>query len=194
MPICGMKAEHHATPLPGTCQRRPLPWTSVPEQPAPAPQVAVHPLPAVLLPQRWKQLLRRGPCLPPFLGRREVATSETHNGVGIYTGAYPAGSPMPSGRRPAGSQRHSHLSKCHRGVPWLDLTQWPRYVQGHDFTVVARLASLPEPTTEPLLATYVDSLHLLVVRACRSVRDQCLRSDRINSILVRASTDCYIVR
>ncbi|KAF7139703.1 hypothetical protein CNMCM5793_007445 [Aspergillus hiratsukae] len=73
--------------------------------------------------------------------------------------------------------------------PWLDLTQWPRYVQGHDFTVIAQLSSLPEPTTEPLRATWADSIQRLVARACNSVHERKINDFdliRINSILYRS--------
>jgi hypothetical protein len=61
--------------------------------------------------------------------------------------------------------------------------------RGHDFTVIARLGSLPEPTTEPLLAAWADSIQRLVARACNSVHERKINDFdliRINSILYRS--------
>ncbi|KAL4861596.1 hypothetical protein BDV12DRAFT_207891 [Aspergillus spectabilis] len=72
--------------------------------------------------------------------------------------------------------------------PWLDLTQWAWYVQGHELAVLTQLAALPDPRTEPLLATLVDHVHYLVLQACQSIREKKVNKFdliRINSVLHR---------
>jgi hypothetical protein len=72
--------------------------------------------------------------------------------------------------------------------PWLDLTQWARYVQGHELAVFTQLAALPDPRTESLLATLVDRVHHLVLQACQSIREKKVNEFdlmRINSVLHR---------
>ncbi|THC88037.1 hypothetical protein EYZ11_012521 [Aspergillus tanneri] len=60
--------------------------------------------------------------------------------------------------------------------PWLDLTQWPRYIGGHGFTAVAQLGALPDPTTEPVLAAVAESVARLVRHACGSIRERKIKS------------------
>jgi hypothetical protein len=55
--------------------------------------------------------------------------------------------------------------------PWLELTQWPRYLQGQSFTAVAALAALPDPTQEPLLVAFAGSVKWLINRAYHTITD-----------------------
>jgi hypothetical protein len=55
--------------------------------------------------------------------------------------------------------------------PWLELTQWPRYLQGQNFTAVAALGVLPDPTQEPLVA-FTGSVKRLIDHAYRTIADR----------------------
>ncbi|OKO93023.1 hypothetical protein PENSUB_12539 [Penicillium subrubescens] len=46
--------------------------------------------------------------------------------------------------------------------PWLDLTQWPKYLRSHSFSEVASLGMLPDPSREPLLTAFAQSVERLV--------------------------------
>ncbi|KAB8239890.1 hypothetical protein BDV35DRAFT_399173, partial [Aspergillus flavus] len=56
--------------------------------------------------------------------------------------------------------------------PWLELTQWPKYLHGHSFPAVAALAALPHERQEPLLVQFSQSLTRLVDRAYRTIEDR----------------------
>jgi hypothetical protein len=56
--------------------------------------------------------------------------------------------------------------------PWLEMTRWPRYLQGHKLSKVAPLASLPIAGAEPLLDVFVASLNRLVDQARHSISQQ----------------------
>lgn len=56
--------------------------------------------------------------------------------------------------------------------PWLEMTQWSRYSQGHKLSRVAPLASLPIPGAEPLLEVFVASLDRLVDQKRESLSQQ----------------------
>lgn len=56
--------------------------------------------------------------------------------------------------------------------PWLEMTRWPRYLQGHKLSQVAPLASLPIAGAEPLLDIFVASLSRLVDQARDSLSKQ----------------------
>jgi hypothetical protein len=56
--------------------------------------------------------------------------------------------------------------------PWLELTRWPEYLKGQDFTVVAQLGALPDPAREPLLAAFVGSVERLVHAAYISIKER----------------------
>jgi hypothetical protein len=90
------------------------------------------------------------------------------------------------------TEEASKLIPTHRSAtevcPWLDLTQWARYVQGHEFAVLSQLAALPHPNREPLLAILVERVNYLVLLACQSIREKKINEFdlmRINSVLHR---------
>jgi hypothetical protein len=84
---------------------------------------------------------------------------------------------------PAPAQKHpTEVS------PWLELTQWPRYLQGQSFTAVAALAALPDPTQEPLLVAFAGSVKRLIDRAYRTIADRRINEFdqvRINTFVPR---------
>jgi hypothetical protein len=72
--------------------------------------------------------------------------------------------------------------------PWLQLTRWSTYLDGHSLCDVAKLADLPQKTSEPLLSIICDSIDRIVEQAHRSVcedRINVFDQMRINSFLQR---------
>ncbi|THC87114.1 hypothetical protein EYZ11_013440 [Aspergillus tanneri] len=72
--------------------------------------------------------------------------------------------------------------------PWLELTQWPRYLQGHDFAAVAALGALPDAASEPLLVLFTQSVEQLIHRAYATIADRRVNEFdqiRINTFLQR---------
>ena len=72
--------------------------------------------------------------------------------------------------------------------PWLELTQWPKYLHGHSFPAVAALAALPHECQEPLLVQFSQSLTRLIDRAYQTIEDRRVNKFdqiRINSFLQR---------
>jgi negative regulator of sigma E activity len=58
---------------------------------------------------------------------------------------------------PAPAQKHpTEVS------PWLELTQWPCYLQGQSFTAMAILTVLLDPTQELLLVAFTGSVKRLI--------------------------------
>lgn len=72
--------------------------------------------------------------------------------------------------------------------PWLEMTRWPKYLHGHSFIEVARLANPANPAFEPLLVEFSDSLDRIVEQAHTSIRDDKVNvfdQARINSFIQR---------
>ena len=72
--------------------------------------------------------------------------------------------------------------------PWLEMTRWPKYLHGHSFIEVARLASPANLATEPLLVEFLDSLDRVVKQAHASIQDDkvnVFNQARINSFIQR---------
>jgi hypothetical protein len=72
--------------------------------------------------------------------------------------------------------------------PWLELTQWGRYLQGYSFGHVAPLAALPDPCHEPLLVEFTESIGRLIEQAYQSINENKINAFdqvRINSFLQR---------
>ncbi|KAJ5117456.1 hypothetical protein N7448_011088 [Penicillium atrosanguineum] len=72
--------------------------------------------------------------------------------------------------------------------PWLELTQWPKYLQGHSFSEVASLGMLPDSSREPLLAAFAQSVERLIKRAYHTIQDRRINEFdqiRINSFVSR---------
>ena len=73
--------------------------------------------------------------------------------------------------------------------PWLQLTRWPRYLDGYTLSDLADLAVLPPtPTTTPILQIFCLSLDRLVEAAYQAVcedRINVFDQARINSFLQR---------
>ncbi|CAN9210663.1 hypothetical protein AA0121_g11547 [Alternaria tenuissima] len=72
--------------------------------------------------------------------------------------------------------------------PWLEMTRWPKYLQGHSFIEIARLASPASLASEPLLVEFSDSLDRVVEQAHTSIRDDKVNvfdQARINSFIQR---------
>ena len=72
--------------------------------------------------------------------------------------------------------------------PWLEMTRWPKYLHGHSFIEVARLASPASLASEPLLVEFSDSLDRVVEQAHTSIRDDKVNvfdQARINSFIQR---------
>jgi hypothetical protein len=70
--------------------------------------------------------------------------------------------------------------------PWLEMTRWPKYLHGHSFIEVARLASPASPASEPLLVEFSNSLDRVVEQAHSSIRDDKVNvfdQARINSFI-----------
>ncbi|THC88033.1 hypothetical protein EYZ11_012517 [Aspergillus tanneri] len=55
--------------------------------------------------------------------------------------------------------------------PWLELTRWPQYLQGHAFAAVAALGAPPDPEREPLLVAFSRSVERLVQRAYTTIAE-----------------------
>jgi hypothetical protein len=53
--------------------------------------------------------------------------------------------------------------------PWLEMTKWPSYLEGHTMAEAAPLAGPPHPGTEPLLSIFAASLDRLVWQARESI-------------------------
>ncbi|CAG5158141.1 uncharacterized protein ALTATR162_LOCUS5004 [Alternaria atra] len=72
--------------------------------------------------------------------------------------------------------------------PWLEMTRWPKYLQGHSFDEVALLASPADQASEPLLVESSDSLDRIVEEAHSSIRNDKVNvfdQARINSFIQR---------
>jgi hypothetical protein len=72
--------------------------------------------------------------------------------------------------------------------PWLELTQWPKYLQGHSFSEVASLGILPDSSCKPLLVVFVQSMERLLKRAYHTIQDLQINESgqiRINSFVSR---------
>lgn len=72
--------------------------------------------------------------------------------------------------------------------PWLEMTRWTRYLDGHDFAAVAPLVYLPEPEKEPLLFQLGESLDRVVEQAYESICQDKINvfdQTRINSFMQR---------
>jgi hypothetical protein len=72
--------------------------------------------------------------------------------------------------------------------PWLELTQWPKYLHDHSFATVAALAALPNQAQEPLLILFTQSVTRLIERAYQTIEDRRVNEFdqiRINSFLQR---------
>jgi hypothetical protein len=70
--------------------------------------------------------------------------------------------------------------------PWQEMTRWSRYLHGKDLFTVARLARLPDPTTEPELYHITQSLERVVQAAHKSVCEDKINvfdQARINSFI-----------
>jgi hypothetical protein len=68
------------------------------------------------------------------------------------------------------------------------MTRWPKYLQGHLFIEIARLASPTSLASEPLLVEFSDSLDRVVKQAHTSIRDDKVNvfdQARINSFIQR---------
>jgi hypothetical protein len=71
---------------------------------------------------------------------------------------------------------------------WLEMTRWPKYLQGHSFDEVALLASPADLASEPLLVEFSDSLDRIVEEAHSSIRNDKVNvfdQARINSFIQR---------
>jgi hypothetical protein len=53
--------------------------------------------------------------------------------------------------------------------PWLEMTRWPKYLQGYSFSKVAPLASSADPMFEPILVEFLNSLDCIVEEAHSSI-------------------------
>ncbi|KAJ5215755.1 uncharacterized protein N7498_002162 [Penicillium cinerascens] len=72
--------------------------------------------------------------------------------------------------------------------PWLELTQWPKYLQGHSFSEVASLGMLLNSSREPLLAAFAQSVERLIKRVYHTIQDRRINEFdqiRINSFVSR---------
>ncbi|KAK1809579.1 hypothetical protein LTR12_016055 [Friedmanniomyces endolithicus] len=72
--------------------------------------------------------------------------------------------------------------------PWLELTRWPEYLEGHRLRDVVKLTAPPSTESEPVLSTICGSLERLVTEAHRSVCNDSVNvfdQARINSFLQR---------
>lgn len=72
--------------------------------------------------------------------------------------------------------------------PWLEMTRWPRYLDGHSFDTVTPLIHLPDPVLEPLLFCLTESLDRIVEQAYNSIcqdRINVFDQTRINSFMQR---------
>jgi hypothetical protein len=70
--------------------------------------------------------------------------------------------------------------------PWLEMTRWPRYLHRKDMLIVARLARLPDSSTEPELACLTQSLERVVQASHASVCEDKINvfdQARINSFI-----------
>ncbi|PVH90612.1 hypothetical protein DM02DRAFT_734499 [Periconia macrospinosa] len=54
---------------------------------------------------------------------------------------------------------------------WLEMTRWPKYLQGYSFGEVAPLASPADPASEPILIEFSDSVDRIVEEAHRSIQN-----------------------
>ncbi|KAI9690190.1 MAG: hypothetical protein M1822_009151 [Bathelium mastoideum] len=85
----------------------------------------------------------------------------------------------------------THHSVCQHGPdlsPWLEMTQWPRYLNGQRLSEVAPLAHPAQPVHEPLLHLLVESLDRIVEQAHREICD-----DRIN-VFDQTRINCFLPR
>lgn len=72
--------------------------------------------------------------------------------------------------------------------PWLEMTRWPKYLQGHSFAEVAQLASPANAASEPLLVEFSASIDRVVEEAHSSIRNDKVNvfdQARINSFIQR---------
>lgn len=72
--------------------------------------------------------------------------------------------------------------------PWLEMTRWPKYLQGHSFAEVAQLASPANAVSEPLLGEFSASLDRVIEEAHSSIRNDkvnVFNQARINSFIQR---------
>ncbi len=53
--------------------------------------------------------------------------------------------------------------------PWLELTRWSKYLDGHSLSDTVKLADLPRARTEPVLGVLCDSVDRIVEQARRKV-------------------------
>jgi hypothetical protein len=70
--------------------------------------------------------------------------------------------------------------------PWLQLTRWPSYLNGHYLLDVAALFRQPDGAVEPILLAIYNSLERVVEDAYRSVYNDAINvfdQVRINSFL-----------
>ncbi|PSN61573.1 hypothetical protein BS50DRAFT_604116 [Corynespora cassiicola Philippines] len=70
--------------------------------------------------------------------------------------------------------------------PWLEMTQWPKYLHGHSFSEVALLAAPVDPTSESLLVEFSESLDRIIEEAQDSIRNDKVNvfgQARINSFI-----------
>lgn len=87
--------------------------------------------------------------------------------------------------------------------PWLDLTQWERYLKGYDLNRVARLLDLPSPyplfdpnQPDDHLVLILDSLDRLIEQARESLRTDQINifdQQRVSSFLSRRTTNFSLV-
>lgn len=72
--------------------------------------------------------------------------------------------------------------------PWLEMTRWPKYLKGHNFTAAAALAVKPDCVTEPLLSELVKSVERVIEEGHRSIQEDKVNvfdQARINSFIQR---------
>ena len=72
--------------------------------------------------------------------------------------------------------------------PWLEMIRWPKYLHGHSFIEVARLANPANPASEPFLVEFSDSLDRIVEQAHTSIRE-----DKVN-VFDQARVNSFIQR
>lgn len=70
--------------------------------------------------------------------------------------------------------------------PWPEMTRWPKYLKGYSFGEVAPLASPADPTSEPILVEFSNSLDRVVEEAHSSIcndKANVFDQARINSFI-----------